>query len=110
MFCCCPLPPVLLLITESDILDLLSSKLTVLRLTPEQMQSKAACATSLAMLNHAWQADLQVGSAPVFNCTGICWLRSVCLALTCLQLIANKRCLKPTCRVVSANGAPEPLH
>ena len=52
----------LLLHTESDILELLSSKLTVLRLTPEQMQSKAACATSLAMLHHAWQADLQVGS------------------------------------------------
>lgn len=44
---------------ESELLPLLHHSLSVLRLTTELMDSKVACASSLALLHPAWGADCQ---------------------------------------------------
>jgi hypothetical protein len=53
--CCSPAAP------ESGLLLLLQDKLSLLRLPTDLMDSKLACANSLALLNPTWMADLQVG-------------------------------------------------
>jgi hypothetical protein len=47
--------------SESELLSLLQDRLSVLRLPTELMDSKLACARSLALLNPRWMADFQVG-------------------------------------------------